>query len=363
MVSLYFHIPFCTRKCDYCHFYVLPDKEKDKDLLMEGFQLEWQHYLPQLKDKEIVSIYFGGGTPALLGAERVGQILNRIPNRIPHCEITLEANPENVSLKLLQEYAQAGINRLSLGVQSLDDTLLKTLTRNHSAEKAISSIYNANEAGISNISIDLMYDLPMQTLETWEKTLSRACELPITHLSLYNLTFEPKTVFYKYRESLQKLIPEPQISREMYQMAVQKLNAVGLNQYEISAFGKPSIHNTGYWTARPFIGFGPSAFSYWEGSRFRNVENLSKYLRALKEKESPIDFSEKLEPEAHTRELLVIELRLLKGVDLHKFNLDSETKKTIETLIQEGFLTLHQSILKMTEKGILFYDTLASELI
>jgi len=200
-ISLYFHIPFCTRKCDYCHFYVLPDKEPWKVQLMEGLLLEWQRQLPLLQNKNIVSIYFGGGTPSLLGPERVATILEWIQETCPfslqHTEITLEANPENVTLPLMQAYAAAGINRISLGIQTLSDSLLATLTRQHNAQRAIDAVWLTSQAGVKNISIDLMYDLPGQDLSSWEKTLSEAIKLPITHLSLYNLTLEPHTVFFK----------------------------------------------------------------------------------------------------------------------------------------------------------------------
>lgn len=374
-ISLYFHIPFCTRKCDYCHFYVIPDREADKVRLMEGFQLEWQHQHPLFHDKEIVSIYFGGGTPSLYGPERIATILEMI-RRTCHltnsgCEITLEANPENIDRALMASYASAGINRVSIGIQTLDDPLLIRLGRIHTANKGLDSIYATAEAGITNISIDLMYDLPEQTLSHWEHTLNTVTTLPITHLSLYNLTIEPHTVFFKHQERLKKVIPDEETSLRMYEMAIAKLNGAGLEQYEISAFareGYRSRHNTGYWLARPFLGFGPSAFSDWEGRRFRNVANLSRYLKALQEGGSPIDFDETLSPDARTRELFVIALRLLDGIDLTLFQgkhgpLGQETIETIDLLIRQGLLRCEGSRICLTKRGVLFYDTIASELV
>src|SRR5690606_28580781 len=155
--------------------------------------------------------------------------------------------------------------------------------------------------GINNITIDLMYDLPGQNLEQWQKTLNAATKLPITHLSLYNLTFEPHTVFYKFRETLQSKVPHPETSKEMYVNAINALEKCGLKQYEISAFAKSgykSRHNSGYWKGHPFLGFGPSAFSYWDQKRFRNVANLSHYNRALNQNKDPVDFEELLSPDA-----------------------------------------------------------------
>lgn len=374
-VSLYFHIPFCTRKCDYCHFYVLPDKENLKQDLLKGFKLEWEQMLPFLKDKVIKTIYFGGGTPSLFGAERIHTVLTMIKAAIPFSdddiEITLEANPENIELSLMQDYAQAGINRVSIGIQTLDHELLNLLGRLHSPDKALQAVHTAYKAGIENISIDLMYDLPRQTLHHWDKTLEKIEDLPISHLSLYNLTIEPHTLFFKRQEELKRLIPDEEISLKMYEKAIERIEQMGLQQYEISAFAKEGLyskHNTGYWTGRQFLGFGPSAFSYWEGSRFRNVSHLGKYVEALQNGRSPIDFREQLDPEAHRRELLVIQLRLTCGVDLKAFEkqhgpLNLETIPTIRQLKEEGYLHEKDGNLGLTKRGILFYDTVAAELI
>lgn len=373
--SLYFHIPFCTRKCDYCHFYVLPDKESSQEQLLEAFIWEWAKHLPLLQGKRLVSVYFGGGTPSLFGPTRIRQVVELIKESSislsPELEVTLEANPERISSSLMKAYAEAGINRVSMGVQTLDPDLLKILSRLHNPETAIEAVQWVFEAGISNISIDLMYDLPEQTLKHWKNTLDQIQFLPITHLSLYNLTIEPHTMFFKNQAKLSPLLPDPEASLAMYEMALLKLEKYGLLAYEISAFAKPgnySKHNTGYWTGRPFIGLGPSAFSYWEGKRFRNIANLNKYHEALKNGQSPIDFEEKLDPAAHRRELLVIQMRLRCGVDLNEFEkingpLDLETKACIGRLIDNQLLFLVKGRLCLTHRGVLCYDSIAAELI
>lgn len=373
--SLYFHIPFCTRKCDYCHFYVLPDKESLHEQLLEALIEEWQTYLPLIQGKTLASIYFGGGTPSLFGPKRIEKLLKLIEEAplslSSDLEITLEANPERITPQLVKEYAATGINRMSIGVQSLDAKLLKLLGRLHDPEMAKKAIHTTFENGVSNISIDLMYDLPHQTLQHWEQTLDQVKELPLSHLSLYNLTIEPHTVFFKKRTQLTPALPDSKTSQTMYELAIAKLESYGLEQYEISAFAKPgyfSKHNTGYWTGRPFLGLGPSAFSFWEGKRFRNVAHLNKYHSALKNQQSPVDFEEKLETEAHKRELLVIKLRMKEGVFLPQFEslhgaLSSETQTSIQHLIQHDFLCIDNQHLKLTFKGILCYDSIASELI
>ncbi len=363
LVSLYFHIPFCTKKCPYCHFYVVPNQKNFHALLAEGLKKEWELRAPQVESKKIASIYFGGGTPTLFGPEQIAAVLERIDGKSTDCEITIEANPEEATYELLAEYRRIGINRLSLGVQSLDDRSLQTLERIHSAAKAKEAILAGAKAGFTNISIDLMYDLPSQTESSFRYTLDQLADLPISHVSLYNLTIEPHTVFYKRRKTLLPQIPSPATSLHLLQNALDALEKVGLKRYEISAFGRPSIHNTGYWTARPFLGFGPSAFSFWEKTRFRNIANLQRYVKLLKEENFPVDFEEKLSYPADLKELLAVQLRLKAGVDIDAWPLPEETHKTLRKLELEGFIRQTSSVWQLTDKGMLFYDTVAVELI
>lgn len=358
MISLYFHIPFCTKKCPYCHFYVIPDRLPYHKILTDALHLEWERQLPLLEGKSITSIYFGGGTPTLFAG--IGDLLAKIP-RAPDCEITIEANPEESSLSLFSHLRSLGLNRLSLGVQSLDDRSLHTLERIHSAEKARQALFDAEKAGFQNVSIDLMYDLPGQTEESWRYTLDQLPDLPIHHLSLYNLTIEPHTVFHKRRVQT----PSGDLSLRFLTAALAKLEAIGLKRYEISAFARPghqSRHNLGYWTARPFLGYGPSAFSYWNGERFRNIANLNRYACLLKENHSPVDFKERLPYPANVKELLAVRIRLLEGALLPSL-LPPETTAAIHKLQRQGLLRLEGSQLNLTEQGLLFYDTVASELI
>ncbi len=358
-ISVYFHVPFCTKKCPYCHFYVIPDREAYQRLLTQTLALEWQMRLPLLSPHSITSIYFGGGTPSLYRG--IPGILEKIP-RNADCEITIEANPEESSYELFSQFQTWGINRLSLGVQSLDDSSLETLERSHSAKKAKEAIWNAKRAGFQNISIDLMYDLPGQTEKSWRTTLDQVSELPIQHLSLYNLTIEPHTSFHKRKVQT----PNGETSLALLSAALETFERIGLKRYEISAFAIPgfeSRHNLGYWTGRPFLGFGPSAFSYWEGERFRNVANIHRYARNLKAGLLPVDFREKLSPLESAKERLAIRLRTREGVPWEEWQVGEETKKTIEHLRDLGLVIQENSHLKLTEKGMLYYDTVASELI
>lgn len=335
---------------------------------MQGFAAEWQKALSLLRSFTIASIYFGGGTPSLLGPSNIEKILSWIQPS-SDIEITLEANPENSTLELMRDYRMAGINRLSIGAQSFEDSHLLQLGRTHNKDKISTAILQAVDAGIANISIDLMYDLPDQTLSQWKNTLAKATDLPISHLSLYNLTIEPHTIFYKKRKQL--TFPDPEISLAMYIAAIEHFEKNGFKQYEISAFAKPgkqSVHNVGYWKARPFLGFGPSAFSYWEGRRFQNIPHLRKYYELLMADKSPIHFDEKLEKEASQRELLAIQLRLLEGVDTEDFqkkhgSLQKNIFKDLDDLVHKQWLTSENHIYRLTTEGMLFYDSLATHLI
>ena len=351
--SVYIHLPFCKKKCDYCHFFVLPDKEIYKERLHAALLKEIQ--LISLK-KPLKSLYFGGGTPSLYGPERLQELIRALPEAE---EVTLEANPDGLSLELLKAYKTAGVNRVSLGVQAFDSPQLIKLGRIHNELESQKCVHLIREAGFENITIDLMYDLPGQTLEMWKKTLETAVSLPITHLSLYNLQIEPATVFFKHRSRLEKEMPTDEESLKMYEMAQAVLTDAGLEQYEISAFAKPgyySKHNVGYWLGREFYGLGPSAFSYREGRRYQNVANLNKYCEAIEKRVFPVDFEEKLEGEQAERELFLIGLRMLQGVKIPSF------REELVPLEKEGLITVSDKV-QLTPKGILLYDAIAETLV
>ncbi|CAM0117421.1 radical SAM family heme chaperone HemW [Rhabdochlamydiaceae symbiont of Dictyostelium giganteum] len=361
-ISLYFHIPFCTKKCPYCHFFVVPNNIGSHSDLLEGLKTEWELISPLIENKKIVSIYFGGGTPFLIGSAAIQTILSWIKPSHP-VEITLEANPDDITLEAMQDFYEAGINRVSIGIQSLDNPLLKTLGRIHTAQKATESVLLTHQAGIHNITVDLMFDLPGQTLSSWKSTLREVSTLPITHLSLYNLTFEPGAVFYKKQKELSPLLPSEEVSLEMLSLATTSLEKMGLKRYEISAFAKPSfesLHNVGYWTGRSFLGLGPSAFSYWEGKRFQNVCHLKKYTSSLKEKKLPRDFEEKLTPQASLHERFAIHLRLFRGVPRHLYHIQGDLLTRLE---KKGWITLSPDTICLTDEGKLFYDSVAEEIV
>lgn len=355
-ISLYFHIPFCTKKCPYCRFYSIEDLSQ-RDSFLQALLLEIKAKQDLFKEKKIQSIYFGGGTPFLFGPKRIEKIMKIVPKAL---EITIEANPETFSRNDMSDYKSIGINRLSLGVQSFDDRDLRSLKRKHYAKESLNAIEEAFKAGIENISIDLMYDIPNQTLFSWNKTLSFLHKLPIVHVSLYNLVIEPKTPFFKIRKKLLQEMAHEKISLKFLKTGLKVLKEAGFKRYEISAFAKMSkmsIHNMGYWTGRPFLGFGPSAFSYLDGRRFQNSSNLNEYEQLLLKGIIPIAFTEKLSLEKQKRELLAIGLRLLSGIKVTK-----EEEKWLIPLKEQGLLKKRGKGFMLSARGLLFYDSIASEL-
>ncbi len=360
--SIYVHIPFCAKKCPYCHFFVQP--LQDQRLYLEGIKQEWESKKTILN--QVTSIYLGGGTPSLLSLSEVSEILDLFKEFSPK-EVTIEANPDDVTPEKMKGYLSLGINRLSIGVQSLDDSSLKTIDRMHSAKKAIDAIEIAHAAGFDNISIDLMYDLPHQTFSSWKATVDRAMLLPISHLSIYNLIFEEGSLYYKKQKELSPHTPNDEESLKMLEYAVQTCEKNGLHRYEISAFcrnEKQSLHNTGYWIGRPFIGLGPSAFSYINGSRFKNISHLKKWHSAIIAHTDPCDFTETLPYPQNIHELLAIRLRLMEGASLLDFpTLPPATLTTLTSLTNQNLLTSTQNLYRLTEKGKLFYDLVASELV
>ena len=374
--SLYIHVPFCKRKCGYCHFYVLKPNASNISLFLNNLKKEMKLHLPSFQGQTLKSLYLGGGTPSLLDEASLKQLfsdLKQYVNFAPETtEITLEMNPETGKSWDFTKLVNLGVNRLSLGVQSFDSNLLTLLERDHTTSDVEIVCNKALKAGLTNISCDLMYEVPNQSLELWKDTLQTLTKFPFTHLSLYNLTIEPNTSFYKRREELTKSICSLQEQREMYCYAKEFLENEGWWQYEISAFAKQGLfsqHNTGYWHGRNFIGLGPSAFSYLHPKRFQNTPNLLKWGKFLKEEKTPVSFEEILPQKEKRRELLAIALRLLEGVRLDYFEekwgkLSSQDHQNIHLLKRQGLLkSPTTNKLSLTYEGILHYDTVASELI
>jgi oxygen-independent coproporphyrinogen-3 oxidase len=370
-ISLYFHIPFCRKKCPYCHFYSLAEKDADKDIFLDALLQEVRVYLPLIRPKKIVSIYFGGGTPSCFGPKRIECILTALQELTwDDAEITLEANPESLSFDDLVAYHELGINRISLGVQSFCQADLSLLSRSHNESEVRLLIEKSCEIGLNNISLDLMYDLPSQSLDAWKQTLRKAFSLPITHCSSYNLVIEPHTAFFRKKTEIESAMPKVAESLAMRTHLLREARAAGFCQYEISAFCKPdfySRHNVGYWQGRSFFGFGPSAFSFFN-YRFSNVSNLKKYVQSIKNGVLPIDYCDAISSQARLAELIAVGLRMNEGVHLPsleaRFGQASDVlQQTLNDLERNCLIEKCHDRYVLSRKGQLLHDEIASEII
>ncbi len=278
-LELYVHIPFCVRKCQYCDFLSGPSDEETKERYIEAL-LQEIHAVEHTEDYEIVSVFIGGGTPSALKAEAIASVMRTLQEKFFFCEdaeVTIEANPGTVDSEKLMTYRNAGINRLSLGLQSTDAEELKMLGRIHSYEEFLQSYQWAREAGFSNINIDLMFAIPGQTVEAWRQHLRQVAELNPEHISAYSLIIEEGTPFAQRELDL----PDEDTEYQMYEDTAEILGTYGYQQYEISNYAKPGYmcrHNAGYWQRREYLGFGLGASSLYRELRFSNTRRMQEYL-------------------------------------------------------------------------------------
>ena len=281
-LGLYIHIPFCRSKCAYCDFYSLAGAEERMDDYCRALERHLAEVAPQAECHKADTVYFGGGTPSYLGAERLCRLLGSIRKLYKvdkHAEITLEANPDSATdRKALKRLRKAGFNRLSLGVQSMDDALLQAIGRIHTRQQVQEAVAAARKAGFKNLSLDLIYGLPGQTMEGWEKTLSDAVGLHPEHLSCYGLKLEEGTPLYRRQGEL--TFPDEDMQADMYLYTVEFLKQCGYEQYEISNFAKPgfaSRHNLKYWLMQEYAGFGPGAHSDFGNVRYGYARDLERF--------------------------------------------------------------------------------------
>lgn len=366
---IYIHIPFCEAKCRYCDFNSYAGKSK----LIPGYVDALVNEIEvRSRDREISppeTIYFGGGTPSLLDAGDVERILGACGKHFgmkAQAEITLEANPGAIDKRKLLDFRAAGINRLSLGVQSFDDAMLKVLGRIHKAEQAEESYVVAGEAGFQNVNLDLMYALPGQSLERWRSDLDRAVALSPEHLSLYCLTLEEKTPLEREISSGKLAAPDPELAADMYQLAEQRLEEGGYDHYEISNWAKggyPSRHNLACWHNLPYLGFGAGAHSYADGRRSWNVDQPDEYMErvsgmVMAEGLGPaVEESEVIDRSLEIAETMILGLRLIHGLRLdsfaRRFKIDvmHVYGRQVGELTDLGLLEVTEEVLCLTPRG------------
>ena len=405
MAGIYIHIPFCNSKCAYCGFYSLPSlKLKEhflkalkaeivarKEYLQLGPHCGLDPQSPALKGNHnmptINTIYFGGGTPSLLSIKEIGELLHLINTHYPvapNVEITLEANPDTLSLEYLEGLRQLGVNRLSIGIQSFFDNDLKYLSRRHDSQHAQQCLNWAKQAGFSNISIDLIYGLPTSDAEQWNKNLDLFFALELPHLSAYALTLEPNAILTKQIEQGKVLPVNEEDALRDYEILCKRAIEKGYLHYEISNFcksGMHSKHNASYWFGTPYIGFGPSAHSFDGASRQWNVSSVEKYIDARRETARlrdqkvpcpvvpcPVSEKETLSPEQLYDEYVMLRLRTHWGIDLKWLKREmgerfsSYCEQHAQPLIAQGRLSQTREFLYLTDAQMLFADGVAEEL-
>ena len=374
-LGIYVHIPFCKSKCEYCDFYSLGGS-RDRRVTDDYLQALADHIKEsgRLTPEHVVdTIYFGGGTPSFFGAENLEKILDEIQRRFrldPDPEITLEANPDSVTKASLKKLLRAGFNRISIGVQSDDDEMLKKLGRPHTYEQARQAVTRAREVGFTNVSVDLMYGLPNQTLTAWKETVENVLTLKPDHLSAYALRVEEGTPLWGYRDCAN--LPDDDKQAEMYLAACRILQDYGYEHYEISNFAKPgfvSRHNMKYWELGEYLGFGPSAASDFAGKRFSAVADLRGYIDGIRQHGSILRECETIPMRERAGEYVMLRLRTNRGINaeeyekgflmpfkplealLSRFEARGYAKKEEDNwvLTEQGWLVSNQIILALNE--------------
>ena len=371
MAGIYVHIPFCKQKCIYCNFYsVASQKEKEAywDALCQEMALT-QDFLPT---KNIDTLYFGGGTPSLCTPSELERIISEL-QKYYHFkegfEFTMEANPEQLTQEYLRSLRELGINRLSIGVQSFNDEILRLLNRRHTAAEAVTAVNNAAEAGFTNLSIDLIYDIAFRTKEMWESDLRTALSLPICHLSAYSLTVEENTILARQVAGGKPFVPDECDTERDYNLLLELTEAAGFEQYEISNYAKDGMvsrHNYAYWTRTPYLGLGASAHSYCGNTRRWNVANLRPYIDGMLRGE-PVRESETLDTDTQYNEMVLLRLRTNAGLSLSELSQtfgDDYKDLLLRQLktVRKDYYFLTVDNLRLTCAGRLFADAVAMEL-
>ncbi|MDO4732910.1 MAG: radical SAM family heme chaperone HemW [Bacillota bacterium] len=368
ITSLYIHVPFCLRKCNYCDFYSLPVSAagnlfQEYPRLLEKELSLWQE---QLEAGPFSTIYFGGGTPSLLEADSLHHFLSLL--KTEQAEITLEANPESLNARRLLAFREAGINRLSLGAQSFVPGQLEAMGRGHSPEQTRQAVQDARKAGFENIGLDLIFGLPGQSLVDWEAELEAALALETEHISLYGLTISRDC---PWGEAGQQPLNDD-LQADMLELAIEKLNRAGILQYEIANFARPgfaSRHNRAYWRRENYLGLGPAAAGCIRNHRWNNANDLPRWAAAIEKGELPLEGEELLSMDQVIAEAMFLGLRLLEGISCPDFaaqyGLDPRKrfKREISRMKKAGLLEEEENRLRLSHRGILLGDAVFAEFV
>lgn len=358
---LYIHVPFCIAKCDYCDFYSIPvESPAAPDIKKYAEALLTEMNLRRGAAGDLLTVYLGGGTPTLFSAEEIAAVLSaarEIFSIVPEAEITIEANPGTVTGRQLAALREAGINRISIGMQSLSGRELCTLGRSHDAEDALSAVKSARSAGFDNISLDLIYGIPGQDLDAWQDTMSRALELLPEHLSAYELTPEENTLFHARLAAAFYELPDEELVVEMYYAALGMLKAHGYLHYEISNFAMPGyecLHNLNYWNRGEYLGLGAGAHSFVNGRRTGNKRDVGYYMEAVRSANLLTDEEIIITEQDAFRENIFLGLRKTHGIDLELLAESGRllNSSAVDELISSGHIEIENKYLRLTAKGL-----------
>lgn len=361
-LGIYVHIPFCKSKCEYCDFYSIGGG-RDRRVTDDYLQALADHIREagRLAPEYLVdTVYFGGGTPSFFGADNLEKILDEIHKSFRlsiEAEITLEANPDSVTLQSMKKLVRAGFNRISIGVQSDDDAMLKKLGRPHNFHQAKQAMSFARQAGFGNISLDLMYGLPNQTLTAWKETVLRIVGLRPEHISCYALKVEEGTPLWSYKDLAN--LPDDDTQADMYLAASDILRDYGYEHYEISNFAKKdfrSKHNMKYWTGGEYLGFGPTAASDFAGKRFTIVRDLHGYIDGIAKKETVLSECEPIPPRERAGEYVMLRLRTSDGISAEEYERQylmpfAPLEKAMKRFEEKGFAVYENERWRLTERG------------
>lgn len=363
-LALYIHIPFCKQKCFYCDFNSFAGKEGLVERYVEALIKEIKMNSCLKDEYEVSSIYIGGGTPSYIESHYIGEILETVFSSYVvdrNAEITIEVNPGTVNRDKLKAYYNFGINRISFGVQSANNEILKGIGRIHTYEEFKNNYLEAREIGFNNISVDLIFGLPKQSLNIWEKTLNEILLLNPEHISAYSLKVEEGTAFFVMQKKDRLELPSDEVERDMYYLLKHKLNEGGYNHYEISNFAKKdfnSKHNIAYWKRQDYLGVGSNSASCINNVRFSNEEKIEKYIELINNGETPVVYKEELNEEDIFVEKIILGLRLLTGINEKEIlaeQFEEKIEKFIKSkkeLIKIGLIEQNGDIIKLTDRGL-----------
>lgn len=372
-LGIYIHIPFCRSKCQYCDFYSTACPEKK--LMHDYIRAVCAHIRetgPQAPGYRVDTVYFGGGTPSILPPDALAAVLTALRRSFdvsPKAEITFEANPDSVTPRLLRRLKSEGFNRVSLGIQSDDDEMLQRLGRPHSYEDAVNAVKRIRRAGYKNLSVDLMYGLPDQTLEDWQRTLTNVLQLTPDHISCYGLKLEPGTPLHDKKNTIN--LPDDDTQADMYLAAVEILKSRGFRHYEISNFAKKdkaSAHNLKYWTGGEYLGFGPDASSDFAGKRFALVRDLQAYIDGILSGGQVIADLQEIPPRERAGEYLMMRLRTTIGISREEYEKQyllpfDPLEDILKVCQQRNFAILSDGRWRLSPEGMLLSNSILSDLL